>query len=169
MEYLICPWVGPQESVEAYRKIADQFNKAGEICKKNNLKFAYHNHAYSFEPVDGQLPQKIFLDNTDPALVEYEMDVYWVVMAGVDPQQHLRDFPDRYNLLHVKDRRKDATKEETHASTILGTGAIDYTPILKTAKELDVEYYFLEQEEFKGTTPFESSQKGAEYLKNLEI
>lgn len=169
MEYLICPYVGPQKTIDEYKRIADSFNKAGEICKKNNLKFAYHNHAYSFETMEGQMPQKVFLDNTDPSLVDYELDIYWVVMAGVDPQEHLREYKDRYRLAHVKDRRSDATAEETHASTILGTGNIDYGQILKTAKETGVKYYFLEQEEFKGTTPFESSEKGAEYLKNLEI
>lgn len=169
MKYLISPWVGPQKSIDEYKKIADGFNKAGEICKKNNMRFAYHNHDYSFQPMNGQLPQNVFLDNTDPSLVDFELDIYWVIMAGVNPQEHLREYKDRYKLVHVKDRRKDATAEETHASTILGSGSIDYVPILKTAKEVGVQYYFLEQEEFKGSTPFESSQKGAEYLKTLEI
>ena len=169
MEYLICPWVGPQESIEDFKKIADTFNKAGAICKKNNLRFAYHNHAYSFEMLEGQMPQKVLMEYTDPELVDYEMDIYWVVMAGENPQEHLMQYSDRYNLVHVKDRRKDAAKEDTHASTILGTGSIDYVPILKTAKETGVDYYFVEQEAFAGTEPFESSQKSAEYLKNLEI
>lgn len=168
MEYLICPYVGPQKSVEDFKRIAEQFNKAGAICKKNNLRFAYHNHAYSFEMLEGQMPQKVLIENTDPELVDYEMDIYWVVMAGENPQEHLRQYRDRYNLVHVKDRRKDASKD-TYESTILGTGLIDYETILKTAKETDVEYYFVEQEAFAGTEPFESSEKSAEYLKNLAI
>ena len=168
MEYLICPYVGPQESIEDFKRIAEQFNKAGAICKKNNLRFAYHNHAYSFEMLEGQMPQNVLIENTDPELVDYEMDIYWVVMAGENPQEHLRQYSDRYKLVHVKDRKKDASKD-TYESTILGTGLIDYQSILKTAKETGVEYYFVEQEAFAGTEPFESSEKSAEYLKNLAI
>lgn len=169
MKYLIAPWIGPQESIDAYKRMADRFNEAGEICKKNNLRFAYHNHAYTFEEQDGQIPQQVLMDNTDPDLVDYELDMYWVVVAGADPQEYLRKYSDRFKLGHVKDRRKDATAEETHASTVLGTGTIDYKPIIETAMENGMEYFFVEQEEFKNTTPLESSRKNAEYLKNLRI
>lgn len=168
MKYLICPWVGPQESIEDFRKIANDFNKAGEICKQHNLRFAYHNHAYSFEELEGQLPQKVMMDNTDPELVWYEMDIYWVVMGGADPQQWLKDYPNRWTLCHVKDRRKDATAEETHASTMVGQGSIDYVPIIKTAKEVGMEYFIVEQEEFIEHPPKEAVKISAEYLNKLE-
>lgn len=169
MRYLIAPWIGPQESIDAYKRMADRFNEAGEICKRNNLRFAYHNHDYTFKEQEGQIPQQVLMDNTDPELVDFELDMYWVVVAGADPQEYLRKYSDRFKLGHVKDRRKDATAEETHASTVLGTGTIDYQPILKTAQENGMEYFFVEQEEFKNTSPLESSRKNAEYLKNLRI
>lgn len=168
MEYLICPWVGSQDSLEDFRRIANDFNKAGEICKNNNLRFAYHNHAYSFEELEGQLPQRVMMDNTDPELVYYQMDIYWVVMGGADPQEWLREYPDRWRLCHVKDRRKDATDEETHASTVVGQGSIDYPSIIKTAKEIGMEYYIVEQEEFKEHTPKEAVKISAKFLDTLE-
>jgi sugar phosphate isomerase/epimerase len=82
MKYLICPFLGPQKSMDDFKRFADQFNKSGEICKKNGLRFAYHNHGYSFQPLDGQLPQDVMMTSTDASLVDYEMDIYWVVTAG---------------------------------------------------------------------------------------
>jgi sugar phosphate isomerase/epimerase len=75
MKYLICPWLGPQKTIDDYKKAADNFNTRGEICKKNGIRFAYHNHGYSFQMTDGQMPQNVMMDNTDPALVDFEMDM----------------------------------------------------------------------------------------------
>ena len=44
MDYLICPYIGPQKSMDAWKKVCDQFNSCGEICKKHGIRFAYHNH-----------------------------------------------------------------------------------------------------------------------------
>lgn len=169
MKYLIAPWIGPQESIDAYKRMADRFNAAGEVCKRNGLRFAYHNHDYTFVEQEGQIPQRVLMDNTDPELVDFELDMYWVVVAGADPQEYLSTYSNRFKLGHVKDRRTDATAEETHASAVLGTGLIDYQPILATAREHGMEYFFVEQEEFKNTTPLESARKNAEYMKKLEI
>ncbi len=80
LKYLIEPWVGPQKSLDEYKKIADNFNKLGEVCKKNGIRFAYHNHGYSFKKLEGQYPQDIFMQNTNPETVDFEMDIYWVVV-----------------------------------------------------------------------------------------
>lgn len=92
MKYLICPWKGPQTSLDNFKKFADEFNQKGEICKKNGIRFAYHNHDYSFKAMDGQLPQDIMMNGTDPALVDFEMDIYWVVTAGQDPEAWLKKY-----------------------------------------------------------------------------
>jgi hypothetical protein len=78
MKYLICPYLGPQKTIDDFKKAADNFNAKGEICKKNGLRFAYHNHGYSFQALDGQMPQDVMMQNTDPSLVDFEMDMYWV-------------------------------------------------------------------------------------------
>ena len=169
MKYLICPWLGPQKKIDDFKKAADEFNKRGEICKKNGIRFAYHNHAYSFEPVDGQLGQDVMMNNTDPDLVDYEMDIYWVAAAGQDPEAWLKKYKNRFRLCHVKDRAKGATPADHDASVDLGTGSLDYSRLLKTASENGMEYYIVEQEKYEGTTPLKSVEANAAYMKNLKI
>lgn len=169
MKYLIAPWIGPQKTLDDYKKFADTFNKRGEVCKKNGLKFAYHNHGYTFEQKDGQFPQDILMANTDPTLVDFEMDIYWVVRPGQDPETWLKKYPNRFTLCHVKDRLKTAAATEDDASTDLGTGSIDFKKILKTASENGMQYYIMEQERYDNSTPLKSAKAGAEYLKNLRI
>ena len=167
MKYLITPWVGPQKTLDDYKKIAGDFNKYGEICKKAGIRYAYHNHWYSFTQQDGQFPQDIFMQNTDPAIVDYEMDIYWVVTAGQDPIPWLKKYPDRFRLSHIKDRKKDAPAKEQDASCDLGAGSIDFPKILHEAQGF--QYYILEQEKYDNSTPMQSAEKDAAYLKNLKF
>lgn len=169
INYLVCPWVGPQKTMDDYKKIADDFNKAGNTCKEAGIKFAYHNHAYSFTPIDGELPQDVFMKLTDPSLVDYEMDIYWVVTAGLDPEKELKKHANRYRLCHVKDREKGAASTNTDASVNLGLGSIDFANILKTASKNGMQYYLVEQERYPNTTPMASARANAAYMKSLRI
>ncbi len=169
MEYLICPHVGPQTSVEEWKKVTDRFNECGEICKKNGIKFAYHNHAYTFVPFSGMIPHDFLMENTDPDLVHHQMDIYWVVTGGADPIEYLKKYPNRFTLCHVKDRLKDIPLEDHSASCNLGTGMIDFPSILKVAKENGMKHFIMEQEKYDNSTPMEAAKIGAEYLKNFKF
>jgi sugar phosphate isomerase/epimerase len=162
MKYLICPYIGAQKDLDAYKRFAADFNKAGEICKQRGLKFAYHNHDYTFKKVQGEYPQDVLMMNTDKALVDYEMDMYWVVVAGQQPADWFKKYPDRFKLCHVKDRGGKET-------TTLGKGNIDYPAILKDAANHGMKYYIVEQEEYEGTTPLNAAKDDAEYMKKLKV
>ena len=71
--------------MKGFRSLAERFNKCGQIAKDHGIKFAYHNHAYSFQEIDGIFLQDVLMNNTNKDLVDFEMDIYWVVAAGQDP------------------------------------------------------------------------------------
>lgn len=169
LKYLISPYIGKQKTLDDYKKIAAEFNTASEICKKNGIRFAYHNHDYSFVQQDGQYPQDILMANTDAANMDYEMDIYWVVTAGADPEAWLKKYPNRFRLCHVKDRSKTAVATDHDASVDLGTGGIDFKKILKTASDNGMQYYIVEQEKYENSTPLKSAETDATYLKSFTI
>jgi sugar phosphate isomerase/epimerase len=169
MKYLICPYIGKQKSIDDVKRVADKFNELGEICKKNGLRFAYHNHGYSFETQEGQIPQDVMMQNTDPSLVDFEMDIYWVRTAGADPEAWLKKYPNRWTLCHVKDRGANFKEGDDDASVTLGTGTIDFSRILKTAKSVGMKYYIVEQERYDNTTSMKASADNAAYMKKLSI
>lgn len=164
MKYLICPWVGPQKSIDDFKKFADQFNHCGEIAKKNGIRFAYHNHDYSFAAMNGIVPQDVMIQSTNPATVDFEMDMYWTVAAGVDPIAYMKKFPNRFKLVHVKDMAKTA---KGHESCVVGKGTIDYKNILPQAHQQGVNYFIVEQEEYTGTNELDAAKADASYLKTL--
>ena len=167
MKYLLCPSLSPQPNMEFWKKATDQFNACGEICKKNGIRFAYHNHAYSFKAFSGMIPHDFLMDNTDPELVDFQMDIYWVVTGGADPIDYLKKYPNRFRLCHVKDRLKTAPADDHSASCDLGTGMIDFPNVLKAAADNGMQYYIVEQERYDNSTPMQSARTDAEYLKQL--
>ncbi len=169
MKYLICPWLGPQKKIDDFKKFADTFNEKGEICKKQGIRFAYHNHDYSFKELEGQLPQDVMMNNTDPSLVDFEMDIYWVVAGKQDPEAWLKKYKNRFTLCHVKDRSRTPVENNGLNSVVLGTGTINWPTILKTAKENGMKYFIVEQEAYAGTTPLKAVEANAEYMKGLKI
>jgi len=169
MRYLICPYLGPQKKVDDFKKFAETFNQRGETCKKNGIRFGYHNHDYGFVPLEGQLPQDVLMQNTDKNLVDFEMDIYWVVTAGQDPIAWIDKYPGRFKLSHIKDRKKGAAASERDASVDLGTGSIDFKAILKEGGKKGMEYYIVEQEAYENTTPLAAAKADADYMKNFRI
>jgi sugar phosphate isomerase/epimerase len=167
MKYLIAAWEGPGLSIDDYKRYAEKLNQRGATCKKHGLRFAFHNHSFSFLKVNSEFPQDVMMQNTDASLVDFEIDLYWAVAAGQDPQDWLKKYPNRFRLCHVKDRVKGTTKLEDTCD--LGKGSIDYGPILRTAKEQGMEFYITEQEHYPGSTPVDSARSNAEYMKKLRI
>ena len=169
MEYLIAPYLGPQKSLDDYKRAAETFNQKGEICRRNGLRFAYHNHDYSFKPVDGQMPQDVMMQVADKNLVDFEMDIYWVVNAGQDPEAWFRKYKDRFRLVHVKDRQRGVGETNQNVSVVLGTGSINFPQILRTAAQNGVRHFVVEQEAYEGTTPLAAVRENATYMKNFRF
>ncbi|WP_226390997.1 sugar phosphate isomerase/epimerase family protein [Penaeicola halotolerans] len=167
IQYMICPWLGPQASMDDFKRYADEFNRIGKICQSFGIQFGYHNHDYSFLELDGQIPQDYLMENTDPALVTYELDMYWVHVAGKDPISYLEKYGDRFKLSHIKDFDDKIPKTAENASTLLGRGVMDYSQLIQKATATGMKYFMVEQERFDGTSPIEAAQLNASYLKAL--
>ncbi len=169
MKYIICPWVGPQKSMDDFKRIAALFNKQGEYCKKNGIQFAYHNHDYSFKPTNGVYPQDVLMQGTDAKLVQFEMDMYWTITAGEDPVAWMKKYPNRFKLAHIKERSLTPINDGKFESVDLGTGSIDYPTLIKKAKTLGLDYLVMEQEYYPNGSPLKAAEVGASYLKKIKF
>jgi sugar phosphate isomerase/epimerase len=167
MKYLICPGIGAQKTVDDYKKKADEFNQVGEKLKSHGLRFAYHNHDYTFVTLEGQTPQDVLMENTDPDLVDFEMDIYWVHVANAKPAEYLSKYPNRFRLCHLKDAEAGSGNPHERG-VLLGTGEIPYADLIKQSKSLGMEYFIVEQERFPSGTPMEAAAANAKYLAALE-
>jgi len=171
MKYLICPWKGPQKSIDDFKRIADDFNTRGAVCKKHGLRFGYHAHDYPYKIIDGQLPIDVLLEHTDKELVDFQMDFYYTVTEGQDPESYLKKYKNRFTLCHMRDVLKDRLPagSDTESACDLGQGIIDYPKLITTALNNGVKYFFVEQSRYFKETPMQSAKVNADYLKNLTL
>lgn len=165
-QYIVIPWMAEErrKTIDQYKKLALQINKAGEICKAANLQLAYHNHDFEFFDMNGQKGYDVLLKETDAGLLKMEMDLYWVVSAGYDPIEIFKANPGRFPMLHVKDMDKINKKMNTE----IGNGSINFKKIFKCSKIAGVKHYYVEQENNYKPDILSSIQSSSNHLrKNL--
>lgn len=162
LKYMVCAYLSDVErgSLDHYKKLADDFNKAAERCKKAGIQFCYHNHDFEFKQQDGKYPYETLLANTDKNLVKMEMDLYWVTKAKQDPIKLINENPGRFPLFHVKDMDNTPARNFTE----VGNGIIDFKNIFKHADKAGLKYFFVEQDQTPGD-PFNSITQSYNYIK----
>ena len=163
LKYMVCSYLSDTErgTLDHYKKMADDFNTAGEICKKAGIQFCYHNHDFEFIQEGGKYPYEILLANTDKNLVKMEMDIYWVTKAKQNPIALINENPGRFPLWHLKDMDNTANQMFTE----VGSGIIDFKEIFKHTRKAGLKYFFVEQDKCPGE-PYESITKSLKYIKN---
>ncbi len=163
-DYVVVAWIPEEErrTVDDWKRLAGAFNRAGEAALQRKISLGYHNHDVEFAPVGGTVGYDILLAETDPKLVRFEMDLYWITKGGRDPLEYFAKWPGRFPLVHVKDM--DATPRRFFAD--VGKGTIDFRRIFRKAKQAGIRHFFYEQDETPGT-PFESAKASYQFLKSL--
>ncbi|HEY8782440.1 MAG TPA: sugar phosphate isomerase/epimerase [Mucilaginibacter sp.] len=151
--FVMVAWIphGKTFTIDDAKKAVTDFNREGKILKDNGITLCYHDHGYEFGPYgDGTLLDYI-IQNTNPEYVSFEMDIMWTFHGGGDPARLLYKYKDRWKLLHLKDIRKGIPNDLTGGTSInndvaLGTGQLDIPGILKAAKAVGIQHYFIEDE-----------------------
>ena len=141
--YLVLPWLPPAQrgSLDGYRRLAEQMNRVGEACHRAGIQFAYHNHDFEFEPVEGRRPYDVLLEACDPKLVEMQIDLFWIRHAGGDPLRYFEAHPGRFSSCHVKDMDGEGNMVD------VGAGEIDFAAIFAHAETAGLRHYFVEHDQ----------------------
>jgi sugar phosphate isomerase/epimerase len=149
-DYLTVAWLSPddRQSIDDYKRWAEAFNRAGEMCRDNGMRLAYHNHDFEFTPIDGQVPFDILLNETDAELFDLEIDMFWVRKAEQDIVDVLKRAPHRFTMAHIKDM------DERGNMTEVGSGVIDFASVLANESASGLRHLFVEHDQ--PTDPFKS-------------
>ncbi|MGM7702763.1 sugar phosphate isomerase/epimerase family protein [Pseudalkalibacillus sp. Hm43] len=161
---LVCPYVPPEmRNSESYQSIRRDLNEIANKLKEDGYRISYHNHDFEFETtIDGQSALKFMLDPTQDNQVLAEIDTYWIQKAGHDPLEFIKAYSGRMPIIHLKDMSKD----EAQSFAEVGTGAIDFKPILVWGEQNGVEWYAVEQDECPGH-PLDSLQTSLNHLNRM--
>ncbi|MBI4553546.1 MAG: sugar phosphate isomerase/epimerase [Candidatus Latescibacteria bacterium] len=160
--YLICSGVADSKALAGYDQSVEAFNRAGALCQSDGVTFCYHNHAFEFEPLEGGIKGIHRLaERTDPAVVKFNIDVYWVAVGGEDPAAFVRKYANRAGYFHFKDGAPGSFTE-------LGRGKVDLKASLAAALDVGADWIIYEQDRTDRPV-FTSVTESREYLRTLGV
>lgn len=162
-EWATVPWL-PEErrkTLDDWRRISGQLNTFGAQAKSQGLRLAYHNHDFEIRPMAGVRPLDLLLSGTDPSLVDFEMDLYWVVFGGGDPLDFFNRHPGRFKMVHVK----DSAGPPDNKMVDVGSGKIDFAAIFAQSEKAGIKHYFVEHDQ--PADPIATITNSARYLHAL--
>ncbi len=162
-KYIVTFWI-PHDSGNFGEKEAkaavELFNEVGQKVKAAGMRFCYHPHGYEFKPFGEGTLFDYMIENATH--FDFEMDVFWVKMGGGDPLEILKEYPDKFPLIHLKDRKEGTSGTtdgtgDVETNVVLGTGDIDVEGIIKQAKEMGTEYLIIEDESSRSVSQIPQS------------
>lgn len=157
-----------------WRARAREMNKYGKMLAKEGITLQYHNHAFEFEKfgakrgAGGQTGLGILYANTDPKIVQAEIDTAWVARGGGDPAAWVLSMKDRMDQVHLKDT---VIQNNEHIFTAIGEGNLNWDAVIKACKKIRVKDYIVEQDTCPLTNgnPFKSYEISYKNLKKMGL
>lgn len=173
--YVVCYWIphdGDNFTFADMKKGVEVFNAAGKVMAENGIGLWYHAHGYEFRPYEGGKGTmfEYMMDNTHPAYVNFQMDVFWMKNPGQDPVALLKKYPRRWKSMHLKDRRPGTPnnqngRQDKETNVVLGTGDVGIEQVMKTAVKLGIKHFFIEDE---STRALEQVPQHIAFLKSIK-
>jgi sugar phosphate isomerase/epimerase len=160
--HLVSAWMNPDyySSRDAMKELAEIFNQANSVARENGMKFSIHNHDFEFNLVDG-IPAIYQLQDYLEPEINFQLDTYWIQVAGLDPVDVVTQMGSRAPLLHIKDG--PATHEGD--MTAVGDGVMDVPAIIQAGSPY-TEWLIVELDSC-ATDMLEAVDKSYQYLVNL--
>ncbi|HYW52161.1 MAG TPA: sugar phosphate isomerase/epimerase [Gemmatimonadaceae bacterium] len=158
-------WLAPPDrgSVEKYNSHADALLKAQQVAKAAGITIGYHNHEFEFDPLGNTNGYEILLERTKGSGVVFEMDLYWMSVAGKDPVSYWTRFPGRFPMVHVKDNGGKPGNEIRP----VGAGTIDWAALFAKRNVAGIKHFYVEHD--NPADPFVSITESYAYLKKLRF
>lgn len=144
IRHMMCSGVSDTRSIDGYVTSSALFNAVGKRLREEGMTFHYHNHAWEFEDIGGTNGMTILAAETDPEVVKFNIDVFWVTVGGASPADFIRAHAARAGYYHFKDGRKlpDGRVEFLE----LGRGEVQLVEAMEAAREVGAEWIVAEQD-----------------------
>jgi sugar phosphate isomerase/epimerase len=161
-KYMVLAWFPPAErkTLEQWNDWVKLLNRVGKMSFQQGIKLLYHNHEFEFVPIEGIRPFDILLKDVDRRYVGFEIDIYWLMLAGEDIFSLFSRYPKGFPLVHIKDMSK--TKKEM---VDVGDGKINFGEIFAQQKKSGTKHFFVEHD--NSENPFKTLERSFEYLRKL--
>lgn len=160
--WVIVPSTNPPErSAEGYAALGRLLSAAGQAGASRGIRTGFHNHDYDFAARDGDILWDVLARESDPAVVDLELDCYWAFRSGHDPLAVLRAQGNRIVHLHIK----DSMGPPAHRMVDAGAGVLDWRAIIDEGLARGVRHVYVEHD--SPADAWTSAAAGLGHLKAL--
>lgn len=156
--FLVLPFVDPNGC--DWRAVVAQLTSFAKRAQDIGCRVAYHHHHFEFDTSRGFRPFDVLVGESDPALIHFELDVYWLKKGGEDPKAVIERLAGRVKLLHLKDMTQDGNIAD------VGAGTLDFPALIAAAHAAGTEHFFVEHD-FPPKPYWPSVQASLRYLREL--
>jgi sugar phosphate isomerase/epimerase len=169
-QFVISPWLDAslRNNESDFKQFMDIFNKSGELCKKQGMKFGYHNHDFEFNTqLNGQNLYDLIMQFTDPSVVIQQLDMGNLYNGGANAMDVLKKHASRIVSVHVKDEIKSTGgTTERYESTELGKGIVNVKDVIVYARKHGAKHFIIEQESYQGKSPIDCAKDDLAVMKS---
>lgn len=156
--FIVLPFVDPNEA--DWKAVVRDAQAFARRAKDEGFRFAYHHHHFEFDTARGFRPFDVLTGESDPDLLFFELDVYWLKVGGEDPKAMIDSLAGRVKLLHLKDQADDGKM------TDVGSGNLDFPALIAAGRAAGVEHMFVEND-FPPKPYWPSVEASVGYLRGL--
>lgn len=153
-----------ERSADGYRQFLADFMPAARRLHDEGMKLHYHNHNFEFERYGDKTGMDILIEESDPDLLDFTVDTYWVQAGGCNPVKLLRDLAGRISMVHYKDMKIAGGGQRMAA---VGKGNLDFREITDACLAGGCEFALVEQDDTYGADPFEELAASYRYIETL--
>lgn len=155
-------------SVEGTLELISIYNESAKFARENGLHLGLHNHWWEYRnKVGGHFVYELLLEHLDKDIF-FEIDTYWVKVAGQDPAAIVKKIGSRAQLLHIKDGpaiyRDTLAQDNPDPMTAVGKGTQNFPAIVKAA-DGNTEWMVIEMDKTAGDV-FVALKESYDYLIN---
>lgn len=156
--FVVLPFVDP--ATADWQGVVAQAQAFAKRAADEGFRFCYHHHHFEFDASRGFRPFDVLVGESDPELLFFELDVYWLKTGGEDPTAMIEKLAGRVKLLHLKDAAPDGNM------TDVGSGVLDFPAMIAAGRAAGVEHFFVEHD-FPPRPYWPSVETSVGYLKTL--
>ena len=150
-----------------YARLCSIVDAAGRSIAAAGKKLMYHNHDHEFarETKNGKPYLLRLADDYGGDILGFTLDTYWVQAGGATVTSVIRALSGRLDCVHLK----DMTFDHGMKMAPIGSGNMDFEPILSELEKAGTKFALVEQDDCYDDDPFDCLKQSYAYLSSLGL
>jgi sugar phosphate isomerase/epimerase len=169
-EQLFMPAVPPEQrqgDAPFWRALGRELGDLAEHLRDEGITLGYHNHNWELAPKEGaKTGLELLFEGAEDSPLAWQVDIAWLVRAGVDPKAWMERYRDRVVSAHVKDIAPPGQNADQDGWADVGAGVLDWRDLWTAARQAGAKWMVVEHD--KPADPAETARASYAFISHLQ-